>query len=252
MTSCTPEHTTTDYQPDGTATLVNGKNNRKVTIISAYRVYENTLKEAGLKTCWKQQWQQLCKCGYADPDPRKLFPHNFNKFIEAWLEQDEKLIIGMDANEVDTPNSDIEEFYNIHDLIEVFSHKYPDITPPNTYQWSNNKINYLFTTPTLIPAIKAVGFLLFNIPFLTDHGSIFTDFDKEILLLGQVNNLIDWSSRNLITSNPKCRDRYVNILNEVFDCNNICARVEKLYTDIKHTNISTTTAIEQHEQIDKK
>eukprot|EP00957_Ditylum_brightwellii_P038167 2885771-Ditylum_brightwellii.AAC.2 len=56
---------------------------------------------------------------------------------------------------------------------------------------------------------------------------------------------------NLIANNPKCRNRYVDILNELFNCDNICTRVEKLYIDIKHNNINTTAAIQQYEQIDK-
>eukprot|EP00957_Ditylum_brightwellii_P141065 10746701-Ditylum_brightwellii.AAC.1 len=68
------------YQPGGTATLVamskinkvcasgsdkyrcwsfvtlKGKNKRKVTVITAYRVSKNSLATAGGNTCWMQQW----------------------------------------------------------------------------------------------------------------------------------------------------------------------------------------------------
>eukprot|EP00957_Ditylum_brightwellii_P190106 14472190-Ditylum_brightwellii.AAC.1 len=90
-----PEHTYTAYQPGGAAMLVydkwvshvcdsgsdvlgqwsyvtlKGGNGRKVTTISAYHVYENSLDQAGPATCWKQQWRQLKKKGYGCPAPHK-------------------------------------------------------------------------------------------------------------------------------------------------------------------------------------
>eukprot|EP00957_Ditylum_brightwellii_P175679 13376602-Ditylum_brightwellii.AAC.1 len=83
--SCAPEWMKSEYQPGGTATLVTdkwssfvcdtgkdtlgrwsyttfkGKHDQKVTVISAYRVCNNTLAQAGPQTCWKQQWCFLRK-----------------------------------------------------------------------------------------------------------------------------------------------------------------------------------------------
>eukprot|EP00957_Ditylum_brightwellii_P075911 5769864-Ditylum_brightwellii.AAC.1 len=83
----------TEYQPGSSATLVTdkwtshicnsgkdvigrwsfvtieGKKNWKVTVISAYHVCNNSLAHAGPSTCWKQQWRQLRKQGYKEPDP---------------------------------------------------------------------------------------------------------------------------------------------------------------------------------------
>eukprot|EP00957_Ditylum_brightwellii_P101223 7713766-Ditylum_brightwellii.AAC.1 len=79
ITSNSPEQTPTAYHPGGTASVVfdkwvsqvcnsgsdtlgqwsyttlNRKQGRKVTIISAYRVCDNSLDQAGPTTCWKQQ-----------------------------------------------------------------------------------------------------------------------------------------------------------------------------------------------------
>eukprot|EP00957_Ditylum_brightwellii_P079538 6047680-Ditylum_brightwellii.AAC.1 len=79
-TTSSKEQTKTDFQPGGTATLITdkwlsyvcnlgrdeagrwsyimlkGTKNRKVTVISAYRVCKNQLSQAGPSTCWKQQW----------------------------------------------------------------------------------------------------------------------------------------------------------------------------------------------------
>eukprot|EP00957_Ditylum_brightwellii_P187519 14280638-Ditylum_brightwellii.AAC.1 len=67
-----------------------------------------------------------------------------------------------------------------NDLVYAFRHLHPDATPPNTYQRSINRLDYIFITPAHTPALKATGFLPFNEPFLTDHGALFADFDKTI------------------------------------------------------------------------
>eukprot|EP00957_Ditylum_brightwellii_P052071 3949705-Ditylum_brightwellii.AAC.1 len=96
-----PELTKTKYQPRGTATLVTtskintvcasdgdkygrwsfvmlkGKYKRKVTVITAHGVCQNTLATAGGNTCWMQQWYALWKKGITVPDPCKQFMTDF-------------------------------------------------------------------------------------------------------------------------------------------------------------------------------
>ena len=92
-TSNSYERTKTKYQPGGTATLITsksvqrisnagsdhlgrwsyvtlkGKNGRKITLVTAYRVCPNTLATAGPTTCWMQQWRALRKKGVEKHDP---------------------------------------------------------------------------------------------------------------------------------------------------------------------------------------
>eukprot|EP00957_Ditylum_brightwellii_P169735 12919743-Ditylum_brightwellii.AAC.1 len=185
---------------------IQAKRNRKITIISAYRVYDNNLEIAGPKTCWKQQWRQLHKKGYRDPDPRKVFLQEFSKFVESRIVQNKELIIGMDANDKDKINSDFRKFYTSNDLVEIFGHLHPGVIPPNTYQHGGNCIDYIFITPSLIPALASTGFLLFNVPFVSDHSATYVVFDKEILFMGELNNPIEGVNRNLIAGNLACQE----------------------------------------------
>eukprot|EP00957_Ditylum_brightwellii_P005405 412221-Ditylum_brightwellii.AAC.1 len=90
----------------------------------------------------------------------------------------------MDANEVDTPGSALQKFINKNDMVDAFANKHPNVTSPHTYQRRGNMLDYISVTPALLPCITAVSFLPFNIPFLTDHGALYADFDKELMLLG--------------------------------------------------------------------
>eukprot|EP00957_Ditylum_brightwellii_P049404 3748806-Ditylum_brightwellii.AAC.1 len=71
--------------------------------------------------------------------------------------------------------------------------------------------------PALTPALKAVKFLPFNVPFLTDHSSLFANFEEDILFLGNFDNPLDQNQRKLVANNPTCRDKYVKILTNLFN-----------------------------------
>eukprot|EP00957_Ditylum_brightwellii_P045534 3452190-Ditylum_brightwellii.AAC.1 len=146
-----------------------GKQGRKVTIISAYWVCNNSLDQAGPTTCWKQQWRQLQKKGCGNPDPGKIFLQDFSAFIRSRIEQDKELIIGMDANDDDQ---------------------------------GDNRIDYIFIMPALISVLCATSFLPFNIPFTSDHGAAYANFDEEILFMGKTNDPVGSAQRNLISGNP--------------------------------------------------
>eukprot|EP00957_Ditylum_brightwellii_P108712 8292384-Ditylum_brightwellii.AAC.1 len=95
------------------------------------------------------------------------------------MAQEEELIIGIDANDTDRATTDFRRLSKQCDLVDVFTHLHPDETPPHTYQRGGNRIDYILITPALIPALRSTGFLPFNIPFMSDHGSAYADFDEE-------------------------------------------------------------------------
>eukprot|EP00957_Ditylum_brightwellii_P021546 1624495-Ditylum_brightwellii.AAC.1 len=129
---------------------------------------------------------------------RKKFLKDFTTFVEDRIAKDKELKIRLDANNVDPGSSDIKAFITSNDLVEVFSHLRQDVTPPNTYKHSNNHLCYILITPALISALKSTGFLLFNIPFLADYGSMYTDLHEEMLCLGEFKNPVDRASRDLV------------------------------------------------------
>jgi hypothetical protein len=137
-----------------------------------------------------------------------------------------------------------------NNLVDAFRHLHPDVTPPTTYQRSNNRLDYIFITSALTPALKATGFLPFNIPFLTDHGALFANFDKTILFMGNHDNPLDQTQRKLIANNPACRDKYVEILSTLFDDHKIVEKVNKLHGQVSTDLIPLAEAITQYEKLD--
>eukprot|EP00957_Ditylum_brightwellii_P154855 11786134-Ditylum_brightwellii.AAC.1 len=132
-----------------------GKNCKKVTIISAYQVYKNNIKDAGSTTCWMQQWQALQENGHDDPDPQDEFMKDFDTFVKKRMEKGEEHIIDTDANEHNTATSDIGKFICKHDLIDTTEHLHGEFTPPSTYQYGQHQIGYILVTPGILPALTA-------------------------------------------------------------------------------------------------
>eukprot|EP00957_Ditylum_brightwellii_P149546 11388126-Ditylum_brightwellii.AAC.2 len=160
------------------------------------------------------------------------------------------MIIGINANETDNIGTGLQTFLLGNELIDAFSHLHPDIAPPHTYQHSDNRLDYIFITPALIPALKGVGFLPFNLPFLTDHGALFADFDKKILFLGDMDNPLDIGQRNLVANNPACHDKYVKLLAKLFRQHKICEKVAELNDKVQASTISVVEAIEVYKCLD--
>eukprot|EP00957_Ditylum_brightwellii_P101954 7770727-Ditylum_brightwellii.AAC.1 len=127
----------------------------------------------------------------------------------------------MDANNNDQVQSDFRRFYRQNDLVDVFAHLHPGTTPPNTYQRGERHIDYIFITLALIPALCATGFLPFNIPFTSDHGGAYANFDEEILFMGKTNNPVDSAQRNLISGNPTGWENYCDEIKKQFVKHNI-------------------------------
>ena len=113
---------------------IKGKKDQKITLLSAYRVCENTLAQAGPQTCWLQQWKALKKTGYSDPDPSRQFYTDLNKFIDNQLEKNKELIITMDTNDKKGGDTNLQKFLNKHDLMDAHEQLHHHCTPPNTHQ----------------------------------------------------------------------------------------------------------------------
>eukprot|EP00957_Ditylum_brightwellii_P006571 497852-Ditylum_brightwellii.AAC.1 len=157
----------------------------------------------------------------------------------------------MDANDKDKINSDLRKLYTSNDLVEEFGHLHPGVTLPNTYQRSKNHTDYIFVTPALIPALKSMGFLPFNVLFVSNHSAAYAEFDKEILFRGKLNNPFEGANRNLIAGNPACQEHYCKLLKEHFTQHKIKENIAALHNKIKSGTYNLDTVIDQYELLDK-
>eukprot|EP00957_Ditylum_brightwellii_P106873 8153149-Ditylum_brightwellii.AAC.1 len=68
--------------------------------------------------------------------------------------------------------------------------------------------------------------------------------------MGELDNPLDQSRRKLITNNPACRDKYVEILSTLFDGHKIIEKVNELQGQVNTDSISMEETITRYEKLD--
>ena len=78
-----------------------GKGGKMIRVVSAYRVSQSNIKQAGETTSCKQQVRSFQKRGMANPNPKQLFLKDFGAFICAWKNKgrQNEVIIMADLND---------------------------------------------------------------------------------------------------------------------------------------------------------
>eukprot|EP00957_Ditylum_brightwellii_P024818 1875681-Ditylum_brightwellii.AAC.1 len=122
---------------------------------------------------------------------------------------------------------------------------------PHTYKQGKHQLDFTFITPNILPALLTAGFLPFNILFILDHRTIYADFDSAILFSGEYNNPIDSGKKGLVSDNPKCSEKYLDILSEYFKTHNIAAQVQCLTAELENRAITLSDGIQKYETLNK-
>eukprot|EP00957_Ditylum_brightwellii_P072774 5531072-Ditylum_brightwellii.AAC.1 len=76
----------------------------------------------------------------------------------------------------------------------------------STYQWGKHQLDFLFISLGILPALLSAGFLPFKFPFVSDHCTIYADFDIDMLLNGSINNPLDIARRGVTSNNLKRKE----------------------------------------------
>ena len=125
-----------------------GKNNNKLCIITAYRVFQEKGTQLSLENCNTSYWQQVklfINNGTVDPDPRNQVLKDFTTFIDDRKVEGYKIIPMMDANEsAKAKNSKVTkcmERKSLHDIHKTTMRNLP-IT---TRLGSRRRINFIFS-----------------------------------------------------------------------------------------------------------
>ena len=178
--STSPELFTTRYKPGGTLTgldsklvgrvhsqgadtigrwswiTLQGAKQRKITIITAYRVCAGNLNSSD-GTVWKQEWRALTSPTNASPDPRRQTLIDLKTFTIRRQQKQQSIILFIDAND-HLPNS--QRFRQDTDLIDIIAHERTDA--PSATHMDGNRIDYILLSHDLTAGTIASGILPIN------------------------------------------------------------------------------------------
>eukprot|EP00957_Ditylum_brightwellii_P187780 14298351-Ditylum_brightwellii.AAC.1 len=159
--------------------------------------------------------------GIAAPDPHKHFMKDFEVFLEEHFNKHKEFILGIDVNEEDSPAAEIQQLACQLDLIDAQQPLCGTKRAPATYKRDHHQLDFLLIKAGILPLLMAAGFLPYNILFISNPCTIYTDFDTDLLFHGVYNNPMDQNHRGLLSDNPKQGKKCVELLSNYFQTQNI-------------------------------
>ena len=183
---------------------ISSRDNNKLTIISAYRVCQKSIKHAGASTNIRQQWQRLEEQNLEDTNIRDLMINDLAEFIIILLNKKHEIIVGIDANEAnDQPKNGVDKLLQLTKLIDVISQQHGIRKEHNTHIRGRKRIEFLLCSEHIYTFIDKSGITPFNEITSFDHRGFFLDLRLKAFLKKSYIALPDHSSRPLQSSNKK-------------------------------------------------
>jgi len=256
--------------------IMRGAGNKRIAMITAYRVCTQSINTIGETTATAQQFRQLSKQmrehdTVDDPKPRWQFIIDLQAWIESLVSEGHDIILCLDANEninnntgSYTPLQYISNKPTIgsgHDgslatlmctcgLVDPLLLQHPDQTPPSTYSRSDNRIDYIVISSSLVPAVLRTGIMPYDSVFISDHRPTYVDFESSLLFQDDTNTIGASTRRGLQLQDPRLVEKYYESLRRQLEYHKLPDKILQLYQDAQESPVDHTIAI-RYEKIDK-
>ena len=202
---------------------------RPIAIITAYRVTQNSIDQAGHKTAYAQQWAVARIQGEEQPEPRKQFITDLQREIKK-LQTDHDIILMLDANEqiIEGKNHGISHLAASCNLCDIIATKHPETKTTATYARGTKRIDFILISTTLVSKVKESGLLAFYDGIESDHRGMYVDFDTTLLFQDSTPHLYTQPSRKLSSKMPKAVNTYKTSLWKQLEAHNIPNRSKQI------------------------
>lgn len=161
---------------------ITGKNGKKVAVICAYRVSQNTALNVSSYMAVHQQWALLKEAGIKKPNSCSQFLNDMEIYIKTLQGQEYNILLCLDANKVihkpDNKNTGIQDLIHSCNLIDIHrTYHHNKNPPPRTYARGRMKINHILTSPSMINHVEQAGIDAFGHVFKSNHRGIWVDLN---------------------------------------------------------------------------
>jgi hypothetical protein len=208
---------------------LNGKNGRRVTIVTVYQVCKQSVSTAGAKTARMQQWNLLRRAGDTDPNPRKSFCNDLDSFLTTLQAAGDELILMGDLNEhLEDNASGMNAAVAKFGLVDSVSYHHGTDGEVPTHSRSNNRLDYVLCTHAIAPSIWRCGVLPFNSVACSDHRGVFIDVDIDEFLGGDPPALMSIALRGIRSQSPKACIQCIEETEQHMSEHKVCERIASL------------------------
>jgi exonuclease III len=206
-----------------------------ITIITAYQVCQTHI--TGINTAANQQISQLISENntQGNLNPRRAFIHDLTQTIQHHQSRGDHIILVGDFNDPTNEDHGITSLATECGLIDLFGARLGTTLAPNTYQRSQNRLDYALVSPHLLPTIKTAGYDPFGYRLASDHRGFYIDFDSQQLFSYQPSPLASIPKRDFHSKQPGVIHKYIVAATSHLESHNIEARLKDLLS-LDHPN----------------
>ena len=210
-------------------------------IYTVYRTNYATDNTAGQITSWTQERLLLLQDGIED-NPRHRVIHDLVNELQEAINEGNSIIVLADLNEHIHGSEKTHEKLNNIGLINVFQDRLGNHLP-RTHKRGKEAIDHIFVTPNVIQHITRAGIAPFDFGLQSDHRPLMFDLDLGGLLDPSVNMITPYHCRRLKTTVPKRMEKYLEMLNELWDFHKIDDRIIRVANKFRNGDEDAEKAI---------
>ena len=215
--------------------MLRGKNDTRLTIITAYRVCQKASSSMGVKTAYMQQVRALKNRNLRDhvktaiAEPNRQFILDLQAWIQHIKSQGHLIILNLENNEDlyahegsvhpllyqpdkpikdTTDNSSLRTLAITCGLIDILAIHHSSRPFPATHIRGQKRIDYMLISAPLQAAVERSGILPYHSVFSGDHRPYYLDFNADLLFSGSTSPLAPPCQRSLQLSDPRKVNSY--------------------------------------------
>jgi hypothetical protein len=207
-----------------------GKNATFLSIITAYRCCNGSIKNSPLGSTFTREFLFLQDMGEPKPNPRASFIKDLSVQIQELQSSQHLIILMIDANTIMNEDTKFQNFLSTFDLTDLHSSD-----PANsTYIGSpNRRIDYIFGSKEVTNHCPQTGTLSYTEGPQSDHRGLYIDIDPISMFGSAVESPPITSSitRALKSGNPESVECYNKEMMKYYKSHNMIRRIEDLYAN---------------------
>ena len=213
---------------------LNGRNKKKLTIISAYRAGKTRIQESGPSTAFTQQWDFMEERGDESINVRKQMTKDLTQFIKNLTMKRHEVILCIDANEeFDTGGKGIAKLVSDCHLTDPIAQAHGHTNEPETYIRGKDRIDFIFCTLNIAAFVTASGITAYDEIAPSDHRGEFVDIQMQKFLANSFQEVTDHTSRKLQTRDSAGVITYKDHLRDFTTTHKIFDRIDSIQSKIE-------------------
>ena len=230
-----------------------GRKEKKLTIITAYRVCAQNEQHAGEQTAYMQQYGLMRAQGTKNPNPREQMVADLQKEIIERRDKNEEIILVIDANEPwKEGRAGFRQKMEALGLVNVGVERYgklPDSRPQRAPR-RGNTIDHVLASRKAASCVTKYGMLPLE-EDMSDHRPQMVEIDIKTLLGTRDVDSRAAGNRRLQSNDVKATERYVEELRKYCSDHRIGERIKKWEENVEKGEWDEREMRKRYEAVDR-